>query len=97
MNELTKLGSSRAMVPTGVFLQELREPSISKALAKTSKVAESSQETPPLSENIKIYSDWRISLMIYLRTGSLLEEKVERERLRCQVGQYTLVNDELFR
>jgi hypothetical protein len=85
------------MVPTGVFLQELCEPSISKALAKTTKVAESSQETPPPSENIEIYSDWRISLMIYLRTGGLLEEKVERERLRCQAGQYTLVNDELFR
>jgi hypothetical protein len=41
-DELAKLGSSRAMVPTGVFLQELHEPSISKALAKATKVAESS-------------------------------------------------------
>jgi hypothetical protein len=47
VDEITKLGSSRDMVPTGVFLQELHEPSISKALAKATKVAQSSQETPP--------------------------------------------------
>jgi hypothetical protein len=41
-DELAKLGSSRAMVPTGVFLHELHEPSISKDLAKATKVAESS-------------------------------------------------------
>jgi predicted nuclease with TOPRIM domain len=46
-DELAKLGSSRAVVTTGVFLQEQHEPSIVKALAKANKVAESSQETPP--------------------------------------------------
>jgi hypothetical protein len=65
VDELAKLGSSRAMVPTWVFLQELHEPSISKALAKATKAAESSQETPPPSESItespkvmEIHSDW---------------------------------------
>jgi hypothetical protein len=42
VDELAKLNLSRAMVPTGVFLQELHEPSISKALAKATKVVESS-------------------------------------------------------
>jgi ribonuclease HI len=85
-DELAKLGSSRAMVPTGVFLQELYEPSISKALAKAIKTAESSQETPPSNESItespkvmKIHSDWCIPFMIYFRTGSLREDKVEHE------------------
>jgi hypothetical protein len=40
------------MVPIGVFFQEHHEPNISKALAKATKAAESSQKTPPLSENI---------------------------------------------
>jgi hypothetical protein len=103
-DELAKFSSSRAMVPTGVFLQELHEPSISKALAKATKATESSQETSPLSENItespevmKIHSDWRTPFMIYLRARGLPEDKVEHERLHCQAGQYTLVNDELFR
>jgi ribonuclease HI len=34
VNELAKLSSSQPMVPTCVFLQELHEPSISKALAR---------------------------------------------------------------
>jgi hypothetical protein len=37
-DELAKLGSSRVTVPRGVFLQELHEPSISKALARVGKV-----------------------------------------------------------
>jgi ribonuclease HI len=41
-DELAKLSSSRTMVPTGIFLQELHEPSISKALAKATKPVESS-------------------------------------------------------
>jgi hypothetical protein len=41
VDELAKLSSSRAMVPTGVFLQKLHEPTISKAIAKANKVAKS--------------------------------------------------------
>jgi hypothetical protein len=51
-DELGKLGSSWAVVPTGVFLQELHEPSISKALANANKVAKSSQEAPPPKDSI---------------------------------------------
>jgi hypothetical protein len=40
IDELAKLGSSQAMVPTGVFLQELHEPSIFKTIANATKVAE---------------------------------------------------------
>jgi hypothetical protein len=86
MDELAKLSSSRAMVLIGVFLQELQEPSISKALSNATKVAESSQETLPPSENItellevmEIHSDWRTPIMIYLGTRGLSEDKVERE------------------
>jgi hypothetical protein len=85
-DESSKLGSSRAMVPTWVFLQELREPTISKASAKANKAAESSQETPPPPDNItespevmEIHSDWCTPFMIYLRTGGLPEGKVECE------------------
>jgi hypothetical protein len=55
VDELAKLRSSRALVPTGVFFQELHEPSIAKALAKVNKVAEPSQETPPPNEAITEY------------------------------------------
>jgi hypothetical protein len=71
-----------------VFLQELHEPTISKALTKANKVVESSQETPSPPDSIieslevmEIHSDWRTLFMIYLRIGGLLEDKVECERL----------------
>jgi hypothetical protein len=85
-DELAKLSSSRAMVPPGIFMQELHEPSINKALAKANKAAESSQETTPPIESIsespevmKIHSDWRTPFTIYLRTSGLPEDKDERE------------------
>jgi hypothetical protein len=92
------------MLPTWVFLQELHEPSISKALAKATKVVASSQETPPPSVNItklpevmEIQSDWHTPFMIYLKTGDLPKDKFQRERLHRRARQYILVNDELFR
>jgi hypothetical protein len=81
-DELAKLGSSRAMVPTGVFLQKLHEPTISNALAKANKAVESSEETPPPPNNItespevmEIHSDWRTPFMIYLKTGACQRTK----------------------
>jgi hypothetical protein len=74
------------MVPIGVFLQELHESSISKALAKATKVVKSSQETPPPIESItespkvmEIHSNWHTSFMVYLRIGGWPEDKVDRE------------------
>jgi hypothetical protein len=91
------------MVPIGVFLQELHEPTISKALAKANKAAESSQETPPPPHGItespevmEIHSDWPTPFMIYLRIGGLPEDKVKCERLCQRARQYTLVNGELY-
>jgi hypothetical protein len=91
------------MVPTRVFLQKLHEPTISKALAKSTKVAESSQEIPPPSESItespeviEIHSDWHTPFMIYFRIGGLPEDKVEHQHLDHRAELYTLVNDELF-
>jgi hypothetical protein len=103
VDELAKLGSSPATVLTGVFLQELHEPSIFKALAKASKATESSQETQhpieSISESpevIEIHPDWRTLFMIYLKTGGLPEDKDECEQLHRQAGHYTFLNDELF-
>jgi hypothetical protein len=102
-DELAKLGFSQATVPTWVFLQELHEPSISKALAKAIKATELSQETLPPKESIieshvvmEICSDWRTSFMIYIKTGGLPEDKINCERLHHWAGQYAIINDELF-
>jgi hypothetical protein len=91
------------MLPTGVFLQELQEPSIFKALAKANKEDKSSYETPPAIESMpeppevmEIHSDWHTPLMIYLRIGGLPEDKNEHKQLCRRAGHYTLLSDELF-
>jgi hypothetical protein len=68
------------------FMQELHESSITKALAKASKAAESSQETTPSIESIskstkvmEIHLDWRTPFIIYLRTMGLPEDKDGRK------------------
>jgi hypothetical protein len=83
-------------------MQELLEPSVTKALSTASKESESSQEaTPPIistSESqqiMEVYLDWHPIHDISQDRG-LPEDKDERERLRCHVGHYSLVNDELF-
>jgi hypothetical protein len=67
-------------------MQELRELKITKALAKASKAAESSQEATLLVESMsesleimEIHSNWRTPFMIYLKTRGLPEDKDKRE------------------
>jgi hypothetical protein len=92
-DELAKHGSSRAMVPIGVFLYELVEPSISKSLAKATKVSESSHETLPRIESIaespevvEIHSDWHTPFMIYFRQGAC-------QRTRLTLNGYVIGQD----
>jgi hypothetical protein len=35
---------------------------------------------------MEIHSDWRTPFMIYLKIGGLLEDKIDRERLRRWAG-----------
>jgi hypothetical protein len=50
-DELAKLDSSWRMLPPGVFMQELHEPSISKELSKANKVAELVDDTTTLADD----------------------------------------------
>jgi hypothetical protein len=59
------------VVPPAVFMQELHESTIPKALAKANKAAESSQETTSHVESIsespevmEVNSDWHTPFMI---------------------------------
>jgi hypothetical protein len=52
MDELAKLRSRQVVFPTWVFLQELHEPSITKALAKVNKAAEFFEENLPTNKGI---------------------------------------------
>jgi hypothetical protein len=84
-------------------MQELHEPSISKALDKSSNAAEPIDDIATPADNMTdsskvmiVDSNWRTLFMTYLKIGGLPNNKVERDRLKWRAVHYTLVGEELF-
>ena len=86
---LSKLGSSRAEVPYGVFVNELSKPSIK-------------ENSDPPSTNLaldvmSIEEDWTRSIINYIKDEILPEDTHEADRIiRCSKG-YTLIGEQLFK
>ncbi|XP_066385299.1 uncharacterized protein [Miscanthus floridulus] len=90
---LSKLGSSRAMVPPGVFVQDLVAPSI--------KEEKEIQEVPPTEQLVLMVpllaADWREQFIKYLSSIEVPADKIETERLIRRSKHYVLVNGNLMR
>jgi hypothetical protein len=90
VDELSKLGSSRAKVPHGVFVQDLVKPSIKEEdqvvdqqLVATVPLlisTESSPTTPAVSQPTD-NGDWRVPVIKYLQDGTGYTDRTENERL----------------
>ena len=73
---LTKMGSTQAGIPLGVFVQDLIKPSIKLQPEGEEESATAANGSP--GEALLIYegSDWRKDIGVYLNNGSLpLEDK----------------------
>jgi ribonuclease HI len=89
-DELSNLGSSRAKVPHGVFIQDLVKPSIKEearvvdqqlvAMVPLSISTESSPTTPVVSQPTD-NGDWRVPFIKYLQDGTGYTDRIENERL----------------
>jgi len=91
---LSKIGSSWAQIPQGVFLQDIHTPSVGTDLVdkppnETLLVGDA---TPTTSGN-----DWRTPFVKYLSDGSGLQDKTENERLIRRSKNYILVDGRLMR
>src|SRR5438132_2877054 len=73
-NELAKMGSRRAPVPTGVFFQQLHQPTISEESAEPT-------EKPPKAELFVINPEWTTPYLNYLLNDELLEDWAKAERI----------------
>jgi len=75
---LSKIGSSRAQIPQGVFVQDIHTPSVG-----TDLVEKSPNETMLVDDATLITSshDWRTPFIKYLSVGSRFQDKTENERL----------------
>ena len=85
---LAKLGSDRAKVPPGVFIEELSAPSI-----KPSEI------TPEISAKgthiLVITTSWTQVFIDYIKENKLPAEKEEATRVVCRSKNYVLVGDKL--
>ncbi|XP_066374984.1 uncharacterized protein [Miscanthus floridulus] len=76
-NQLSKIGSSRIVVPPGVFVQDLLAPSI--------KEEKEVEEVPPVEQLVlvvpSLVNDWREQFIKYLTSNEVPADKIETELL----------------
>ena len=92
-NQLSKIGSSRAAVPPGVFVQDLFTSSI--------KEEKEVQEIPPVKHLVLTVpspaTDWREQFVKYLTSAEVPVDKTKIERLVRRSKHYVLVDENLMR
>ncbi|XP_066365312.1 uncharacterized protein [Miscanthus floridulus] len=92
-DHLSKLGSSHAVIPPGIFIQDLLAPSI-----KEDKEVE---EVPPVEQLVlavpSLVADWREQFIKYLTSTEVPINKTETECLVRRSKLYMLVDGSLMR
>jgi hypothetical protein len=90
---LSKLGSTRAQVPVGVFVHELHAPSIPEQAPPTTDPAH-----PPVGQEVMMIDvDWRQPFIDYLREQKVPSDKNLAEQLirRTKTAAHGMVLDAL--
>jgi hypothetical protein len=90
---LSKLDSTRAQVPVGVFVHELHAPSIPEPAPPTTDPA-----PPPAGQEVMMIDvDGRQPFIDYLREQKVSSDKNLAVQLICRAKSYVLVGDKLYR
>jgi ribonuclease HI len=90
---LSKLGSTRAQVPVGVFIHELHTPSISELEPTTTDPS-----LPPAGQEVMMIDvDWRQPYIDYIREQKVPTYKNLAEQLIRRTKSYVLVGNKLYR
>jgi ribonuclease HI len=96
---LSKLGSRRALVLAGVFIQDLRKPSI-KLLDPDNPEPPPNDQTPPPPRDVLMSEkedDWRKPFIDFILDQLVPDEKAERERITRQSANYVVIGTDLYR
>ena len=91
---LSKLGSKRALVPAGIFVQALNSPTV--------KIEEEPPTKPDLAlslgkEVLVADLDWRAPILDFIINNKSYPKDKEHERLAHRAASYVVVGTELFR
>jgi ribonuclease HI len=90
---LSKLGSTRAQVPAGVFVHELHAPSIPEPAPLTTVPAH-----PPAGQEVMMIDvDWRQPFIDYLSEQKVPWDKNLAEQLIRRAKSYVLVRDKFYK
>jgi hypothetical protein len=92
-NVLSKLGSTRAQVPVGVFIHELHTPSILELAPATTDTTPSQAGQEVMMTDV----DWRQPFIDYIREQKVPTDKNLAEQIIHRAKSYVLVGDKLYR
>jgi len=90
---LSKLGSTRAQVPAGVFVQELHHPSIKTTEPPTTDFAPADASREVMMLDV----DWRVDIINYILNEKLPTDKTEAIRITRRSKGYVLVGSKLYK
>jgi len=91
---LSKIGSSRAQIPQGIFVQDIYTPSVGIDLVERQpNEAMLIDDTTPTTNS----HDWRAPFIKYISDGSGFQDKTENERLIQRSMNYILLDCRLMR
>jgi hypothetical protein len=96
---LSKLGSRRALVPAGVFVQDLRKPSI-KLLDSNNSKPPSNDQNPAPPRNVLMTEkedDWRKPFIDFILDQLVPDDKAEREHITRRSANYVVIDSDLYR
>jgi hypothetical protein len=95
----SKLGSRRAQVPAGVFVQDLRKPSIKLLDPNNPEPPPNDQNSAPPRDVLmsEKEDDWRKPFIDFIVDQLAHDDKAERECITRQSAKYVVIGSDLYR
>jgi hypothetical protein len=96
---LSKLGSRRSLVPAGVFVQDLRKPSIKLLDPDNLELPSNDQNSAPPRDVLisEKEDDWRKPFTDFILDQLVPDDKTEQERITRQSANYVVIGSDLYR
>jgi ribonuclease HI len=96
---LSKLDSRRALVPAGVFVQDLRKPSIKLLDPDNPEPPPNDQNSAPSRDVLmsEREDDWRKPFIDFILDQLVPDDKAERERITRRSTNYVVIGTDLYR
>jgi hypothetical protein len=96
---LSKLGSRRALVPAGVFVQDLCKPSIKLLDPNNPEPPPNDQNSAPPCDLLmsEKEDDWCKPFIDFILDQLIPDDKAERERITRRSASYVVIGSDLYK